>query len=92
MLKVNTRDWLSFIEHQFVNGACPLFTLSKHHWQKKMPASSLMSMFDPRSQHIQMKRYGNFSQPCAEQAMPHSFRHFLVQSRSDISLQPMRKA
>ena len=23
MLKVNTRDWLSFIEHQFVNGACP---------------------------------------------------------------------
>ena len=26
MLKVNTRDWLSFIEHQFVNGACPLFT------------------------------------------------------------------
>ena len=25
---MNTGDWLSFIEHQFVNGACPLFTYS----------------------------------------------------------------
>ena len=28
---MNTGDWLSFIEHQFVNGACPLFTMSPVH-------------------------------------------------------------
>ena len=53
---------------------------------------SLMSMLVPRSQRIQMKRYGNFSQPSVEQAMPPSFRHFRVHSRSFTSLQSMRKA
>ena len=27
---MNTGDWLSFIEHQFVNGACPLFIFAAH--------------------------------------------------------------
>ena len=34
LLQMNNGDWLSFIEHQFVNGACPPVRLSDTNDQK----------------------------------------------------------
>ena len=45
LLQMNNGDWLSFIEHQFVNGACPLFTA-------KISSEAILLDLLPKARHL----------------------------------------